>query len=132
VQYFALTEYGDASGDGIRPVGKPFRGKFYVLIDANNSSATFQFAQTVQQNKLGTLIGQPTGGNQRGINGGAFFFLRLPKTQIEMDLPLIGNFSSSPQPDAGLAPDILVTPTLQDIIEGRDVEMATIKELQRR
>jgi hypothetical protein len=49
-----------------------------------------------------------------------------------MDLPLIGNFSSSPQPDAGLAPDILVTPTLQDIIEGRDVEMATIKELQRR
>lgn len=132
VQYFALTEYDDASGDGIRPVGKPFRGKFYVLIDANNSSATFEFAQTVQQNKLGTLIGQPTGGNQRGINGGAFFFLRLPKTQIEMDLPLIGNFSSSPQPDAGLAPDILVTPTLQDIIEGRDVEMATIKELPRR
>ncbi|GEM_PF-486703 len=25
----------------------------------------------------GTLVGQPTGGNQRGINGGAFFFLRL-------------------------------------------------------
>lgn len=132
VQYFALTKYDDASGDVIRPVGKPFRGKFYALIDANNSSSTFQFAQIVKQKKLGTLIGQPTGGNQRGINGGAFFFLRLPKTQIEMDLPLIGNFSSSPQPDAGLAPDILVTPTLQDIIEGKDVEMATIKELQRR
>jgi hypothetical protein len=134
VQYFALTKYhdDDASGNVIRPVAKPFRGKFYVLIDANNSSATFQFALTVQQNKLGTLIGQPTGGNQRGINGGAFFFLRLPKTQIEMDLPLIGNFPSSPQPDAGLAPDILVTPTLQDIIEGKDVEMATIKELQRK
>lgn len=132
VQYFAVKKYDDASGDVIRPVGKPFRGKFYVLIDANNSSATFQFAQTVRQNKLGTLIGQPTGGNQRGINGGAFFFLRLPKTQIEMDLPLIGNFPASPQPDAGLAPDILVTPTLHDIIEGKDVEMATIKELQQR
>jgi len=132
VQYFALTKYDDASGDVIRPVGKPFRGKFYVLIDANNSSATFQFAQTVQQNKLGTLIGQSTGGDQRGINGGAFFFLRLPKTQIEMDLPLIGNFPASPQPDTGLAPDILVTPTLQDIIEGKDAEMAIIKELQRR
>jgi len=132
VQYFALTKYDDDGGNVVRPAGKPFRGKLYVLIDANNSSATFQFAQTVQQNKLGTLIGQPTGGNQRGINGGAFFFLRLPKTQIEMDLPLIGSFPASPQPDAGLAPDILVTATLQDIIEGKDVEMATIKELQRK
>jgi len=118
-QYFALTRYDDASGNLIRPVGKPFRGKFYVLIDANNSSATFQFAQTVQQNKLGTLIGQPTGGNQRGINGGEFFFLRPPKTQIEMDLPLIGNFPSSPQPDAGLAPVSSSPPLCRTSSKGR-------------
>ncbi len=133
VHYLALTKYDDGPGGSvIRPEGKPFHGKFYVLIDANNSSATFQFAQLVQQNELGTLIGQPTGGNQRGINGGAFFFLRLPKTQIEMDLPLIGNFPSSPQPDAGLAPNILVTPTLRDIIAGRDVELETVNALQRK
>src|SRR5208283_2988166 len=133
VKYFALTKYDDAAGGNvIRPEGKPFQGKVYVLIDANNSSATFQFAQTVRQNKLGTLVGQPTGGNQRGINGGAFFFLRLPKSQIEMDLPLIGSFPVSSQPDAGLTPDVLVTPTLQDIISGKDVEMATINALQRK
>ncbi len=79
VQYFALTKYDDdAGGDVIHPETKPFHGKLYVLIDANNSSATFQFAQTVRQNKLGTLIGQTTGGNQRGINGGAFFFSVCP------------------------------------------------------
>jgi hypothetical protein len=49
-----------------------------------------------------------------------------------MDLPLIGNFPSSPQPDAGLAPDIVVTSTLQDIIAGRDVEMETINALERK
>jgi hypothetical protein len=131
VPYFALTKYDDdAGGSVIHPEGAPYPGKLYVLIDANNSSATFQFAQTVQQNKLGTLIGQPTGGSQRGINGGAFFFLRLPKTQIEMDLPLIGSFPASPQPDSGLTPDILVTPTVQDIIAGKDVEMETINALQ--
>ncbi len=132
VRYFALKrDDEDRTGHGvIHPSGKPFHGRFYVLIDANNSSATFQFAQTVKQNKLGTLIGRPTGGNQRGINGGAFFFLRLPKSQIEMDLPLIGNFPASPQPDAGLTPDVVVTPTLQDIVEGKDVEVATIKDLQ--
>jgi len=133
VHYFALTKYEDtAGGEVIHPEGKPFHGKLYVLIDANNSSATFQFARIVQQNKLGTLVGQPTGGNQRGINGGAFFFLRLPKSQIEMDLPLIGSFAASPQPDSGLAPDIFVTPTLQDIIEGKDAEMTRIKEVQRK
>ncbi len=132
VPYFALTKYDDGPGAGevIRPEGKPFHGKLYVLIDANNSSATFQFAQIVQQNKLGTLIGQPTGGSQRGINGGAFFFLRLPKTQIEMDLPLIGSFPAAPQPDAGLTPDIRVNPTVQDIIAGRDVDLETVKALQ--
>ena len=45
-----------------------------VLVNAANSSATFQFAKLVKDNQLGTLVGQPTGGNQRGINGGAFFF----------------------------------------------------------
>jgi len=131
VHYFALTKYDDdASGqDVIHPAGKLFHGKLYVLIDANNSSATFQFAQIVQQNKLGTLVGQPTGGNQRGINGGAFFFLRLPKSQIEMDIPLIGSFPLAPQPDMGLTPDVLTTPTLQDMIQGRDVELAKVREL---
>jgi hypothetical protein len=121
-----LTRYDDdASGeDVIHPAGKPYHGKLYVIVDANNSSATFQFAQIVQRNKLGTLVGQPTGGSQQGINGGAFFFLRLPKSQIEMDLPLIGSFPVAPQPDAGLTPDVLVTPTLQDIIGRKDVEMA--------
>jgi hypothetical protein len=133
VRYFALKKYDDhtAGNDVIRAEGKPFHGKLYVLIDANNSSATFQFARVVQEHKLGTLIGQPTGGNQRGINGGAFFFLRLPKSQIEMDLPLIATFPTSPQPDAGLTPDVLVEPTLQDIVNGVDAVMSKINELQR-
>jgi hypothetical protein len=131
VHYFALTKFDDdPGGDVIHPEGKPFHGKVYVLMDASNSSATFQFAQIVQQNKLGTLVGRPSGGNQRGINGGAFFFLRLPKSQIEMDLPLVGTFPTSPQSDAGLTPDVLVTPTLQDIIEGKDAEMAKVTALQ--
>jgi hypothetical protein len=90
----------------------------------------FSSHRSYSKNKLGTLVGRPSGGNQRGINGGAFFFLRLPKSQIEMDLPLIGNFPASPQNDAGLTPDVLVTPTLQDIIEGKDAEMAKVTALQ--
>ena len=133
VRYFALNRYEDepSGEDVIRPAGKGFHGRVYVLIDANNSSATFQFARIVQQNKLGVLVGQPTGGSQRGINGGAFFFLRLPKSGIEMDLPLIGTFPTSPQADAGLTPDVRVTPTLRDIVAGKDVELGKVEELLR-
>ncbi len=104
----------------VRPQGRRFAGKLAVLVDAECSSATFQFAQKVQVARLGTIVGEPTGGNRRGINGGAFFFLRLPNSRLEVDLPLIGTFPPTPQPDAGLIPDVRVAPTPASIAAGRD------------
>lgn len=124
VSYLQLKRYDDdATGDVIKPAGKHFQGKVIVLIDATNSSATFQFAQNIQSHHLGTLIGQPTGGSQRGINGGAFFFLRLPHSGIEMDLPLIGTFPPSLMPDAGVTPDILVEQTVPDVANAQDAAL---------
>ncbi len=125
------TERGDGSYDlapaggaePIAPKGPRFRGKVAVLIDSSNSSATFQFASLARANRLGTLVGEPTGGNRRGINGGAFFFLRLPHTGLEADLPLIGTFPREAQPDEGLRPDVAAAPTAEDIAAGRDPAM---------
>ena len=130
VHYFALNRYADdASGNDLIPAaGKPYRGKVFVIVDSNNSSATFQFARLVQEKKLATLVGENTGGNLRGINGGAFFFLRLPKSGIEMDLPLIGTFPESPQPNSGLQPNIVVSPSVEDLIAGRDPALKKISE----
>ncbi len=111
----------------IEPAAPRFRGRVFVLVGATNSSATFQFAQQVQVAGVATLVGQTTGGNRRGINGGAFFFLRLPHTQIEMDVPLIARFPEDDPPDAGVVPDIQVTPTPLDIAAGTDVEMAAVR-----
>jgi len=125
--YRLRRDADDDPGGVIAPAAPRFGGKLWVLVGATNSSATFEFAQTVRQNRLGTLVGQPTGGNQRGINGGAFFFLRLPKSGIELDLPLIGQFPEGERPDAGLQPDVLVTPTAKDIAAGRDVELEAVR-----
>lgn len=123
--YFRLTRYDDdAEGTVIRPAGTRFTGPVAVLCDASNSSATFGFAQAVQQSGVATLIGQPTGGNRRGINGGAFFFLKLPASGLEIDLPLIASFPDTPQPDAAIQPDVLVETTAEDIASGRDPQMA--------
>ena len=128
--FFRLTLSGDDSaGSVIRPVAPRFGGKVFVLVGADNSSATFEFALAAREQRLGTLVGQPTGGNQRGINGGAFYFLRLPNSGVEVDLPLIGFFPPNDQPDAGLTPDVAVRVTPEDIAEGRDPEVAAIRKL---
>ncbi len=133
--FYRMTRFDDdEKGDAILPRGKRYEGRVAVLIGAANSSATFQFAQAVKQYRLATLVGQTTGGNQRGINGGAFFFVTLPNSRIEVDLPLIGNFIGDDRPtgrripfggipDAGIEPDVRVTPSVNDIARGVDAEL---------
>jgi C-terminal processing protease CtpA/Prc len=127
--FYRLTKYDNDTGGAVVEALKPrYAGRVWVLIGAVNSSATFEFAAAVQRHRLGTLVGQPTGGNQRGITGGAFFFLRLPKTGIEVDVPLIGQFpvSDRPLPDAGLEPDVYVQRRVEHIAAGRDAELEEV------
>ncbi|MFO0582697.1 MAG: S41 family peptidase [Anaeromyxobacter sp.] len=119
-RFFRLAEADGESRAPIRPKGPRFRGRVAVIVDATNSSATFQLAALVKAHGLATLVGAPTGGNLRGINGGAFFFVRLPASGLEADLPLIGTFPLTPQPDGGVAPDVPVKPTPEDLAAGRD------------
>lgn len=128
--FFRLTRYDDAPDrDVLRARGRRFAGPLVVLCDASNSSATFQFAKLVKDNGLGRLVGQPTGGNRRGINGGAFVFLKLPASGIVVDLPLIASFPKTPQPDAAVDPDLFVATSADDIRSGRDPQMAAALRL---
>lgn len=117
----------------IQPIAPRYTGRVFVLVNAENSSATFSFAKMAQSLRAATLVGQPTGGNQRGINGGAYFFVRLPASRLEVDLPQIGYFPkpglAEPRPDAGVTPDVLVPLRAQDIATGRDAEMEAVLAL---
>lgn len=116
--FYRLATDGELGG--IKPKAPRFEGKVAVLCGAQNSSATFNFIDLVQRHGLGRVYGEPTGGNQRGINGGCFFFLRLPHSGLEVDLPLIGEFPTASKPDAGLRPDVFVAPGVADVALGRD------------
>ena len=103
-----------------------------ALISPVCSSATFSFARRAKESGLVRLFGETSGGNLRGINGGAYFFVRLPEAGIEFDLPLIGYYPSAPMPDAGVDPDVFVPRTIADIAAGRDPCMDAAIEWVRR
>lgn len=128
--------FADEPEDGIAtlaPRTPHYSGRVLVLVGPTNSSATFEFASRLRATRRGMLVGEPTGGNLRGINGGAFFFLRLPASGLEIDLPLIGQFPAGPlPPDSGLQPDVLSAPTVADIAAGRDTAFLAAKALASR
>jgi hypothetical protein len=123
--FYTLTRSSDASEiDAIHPKGRRFAGRVAVLVGPKNASATFGFAGLIQRQRLGTLVGEQTGGNRRGINGGAFFFVELPGSGVEVDLPLIAYWPKTPQPDAGTMPDFIASVRAADVQARRDIALA--------
>lgn len=120
-RYFQLQR--DEEDAPLPPSSKRLTVPVAVLTSAQNSSATFHFAARAKAYGLAALVGEATGGNQRGINGGAFFFTRLPQSGIEFDVPLIGYFPTRAMPDAGIAPDISIAPTVDSIARGVDAAL---------
>lgn len=121
--FYRLTDEDAEDAGIIAPQGRRFGGPVMVLCDASNSSATFGFAQAVKDNGLATLIGPATGGSRQGTNGG-YFFLRLPASGLEVDLPHTAILPRSPQPDLPVQPDVQIDFTPADIAAGRDPQMA--------
>jgi C-terminal processing protease CtpA/Prc len=139
--FFDVTRRARPAGDGfyalegeggavtLKPNGRGYAGKVYLLVDAGNSSATFLLARLLKQERLATLVGQETGGNLRGTNGGWIAFLRLPRSRIEVDVPLKGYFPMEAQPDGGLTPDAVVPVSVEDVARGVDPELEAARRL---
>jgi C-terminal processing protease CtpA/Prc len=107
----------------IKPVDSPYAGKTFMLVSAENSSATFQLAYLAKRASAATLVGQTTGGNLRGLNGGELAWVTLPNSGVAVDIPLVASVALEPQPDAGITPDIVVKRTFAARAAGEDTEM---------
>ncbi|MBC3881931.1 hypothetical protein H8K35_10415 [Undibacterium sp. LX40W] len=115
----------------IEPVAKPFEGKVFLLVSAENSSATFQLAKLTQESGAATLVGQPTGGNQRGLNGGELTWVNLPNSGVAVDIPLLATRYTETTPDASVTPDIQIKRTFAARQAGRDLEMEAVNAIIR-
>lgn len=106
-----------------------FKGNTYWLTSPKNVSLGYYTAAAVRRYKLGTIIGEETGGNLQGINGGQILFLRLPNSEIEIDFPVMGDFSIERKPNHGVKPDYEVVLKPEDINKGYDRAMEFAKQL---
>jgi C-terminal processing protease CtpA/Prc len=131
------TPLGQYKGKGadkpqiFEPKKDGFEANVYLLSSPTNSSATYMMVETFKKYKLATVVGQTTGGNQKGVTAGALYFMLLPNSKIEVDVPLIGTDLAIAQnlPDAGVEPDIFVKPSIEDVVNGIDTEMEAVKKL---
>ncbi len=113
----------------IVPKEDAFQGPVFFLADASNSSATFQLLNTVQQNQIAKIVGQAGGGNRQGINGGSYFFLYLPHSGMEIDIPLLYYKPKTQQADAPVQPDYVVELSAQNIAKGEDAALLKVLSL---
>jgi C-terminal processing protease CtpA/Prc len=107
----------------IEPAAPRFAGRVVALVGPQNSSAGFLVARDLQRSGTATLIGQPTGGSLRGLNGGQITWLTLPASGVAVDIPLVAAFTPGEPPDAGVTPDVRVEPRFADAQAGRDTAM---------
>lgn len=131
------TPMGQWKGKGsekpqiFQPNAERFVGKIFLLSSPTNSSATFMMVDTFKKHQLATVIGQTTGGNQKGVTASALFFILLPNSKIEIDVPLVGTEMALAKtlPDAGIIPDIYVKPNILDVVNGIDTEIEVVKKM---
>ena len=103
-----------------------YDGSCYLLTGPGNTSLAFYTALRFQKQQLGTIVGRETGGNLNDINGGQILFLRLPKSGIEIDFPVMGGFAVPLQPNTGVQPDVKTVYKVEDVVQGRDLEMEIV------
>lgn len=116
----------------IDPVARPFRGRVAMLTGPRMSSSGFLVARDFKASGRGVLVGRPTGGSLRGLNGGQLAWLTLPTSGVAVDIPLLANFAAGvgtpdAPPDRGVLPDIAVSNSLEDAAAGRDAELAAAR-----
>lgn len=113
----------------IQPAALAWRGRTIALVGPNNSSAGFLLARDLKASHAAYLIGQTTGGNLRGLNGGQLAWMTLPASKVSFDIPLRAATAPDGTANAGLQPDLVVKPSLGKIRQGIDQEMRAAQAL---
>jgi len=103
-----------------------FKGPVYVLMNGKCVSGTSDFCGIAAKLPHIKFIGEETGGGYYGNTSGARKTLVFPHSGIKVNIPkweYLNAVKPSKYKDRGVIPDYPVIPTINDIIQQRDVQM---------
>jgi hypothetical protein len=107
------------------PQGPQFAGRVAILIDGGSSSTTGETTSAFHYYKKAVFVGEECGSGYYGNTAGFMVTATLPHTGIQIRIPLVlCTMAVDGYPkDRGIVPDFPVTPTIEDLLAGRDPVM---------
>lgn len=116
---------------GFEATPNSFDGKLILLTSHTNASGATQMTGVLRQRPNTVLVGEPTGGTQRGPNGGVIYYLTLPNTGFVVRIPWQRWRSNIEAPEYGLgfSPDIETPETYETWMSGEDVALEAALEI---
>ncbi len=108
-----------------------FDGKVYVLIGGLSFSASTLFCNSVKGQPNITIAGEDAGGGWYGNSGLLIPDITLPVTKLRVRLPFfkIVQYNHADKKGLGVAPDVYIKPSVQDVRNNIDIKMVTVKEM---
>ncbi|WP_162551089.1 S41 family peptidase [Paenibacillus tepidiphilus] len=113
------------------PAGQPYDGKLYILTSPRTFSSANWFAVIVQDNGLGSVIGEATG--NRPTSYGNVIPFSLPSSGIMFQTSYCSWERPDPErdPAESVFPDIEAYTTAQDILDRKDAQISKLREVVR-
>jgi hypothetical protein len=111
---------------GLQATRKPhFPGRVAILVDGGSFSATGETTSAFYYYKKAVFFGEECGSGYYGNTSGFMVTATLPATRLQVRVPLVlYTMAVDGYPkDRGIVPDFPVTPTIEDLLAGRDVVM---------
>jgi C-terminal processing protease CtpA/Prc len=111
-----------------------YNGKVIFLIDGLSFSTTADFCAVAKTHNRGKFIGEETGGAFHGNTSGSIEKTILPNSKITIFIPkyMYTNFVRTDIFNArGTIPDYPVFPTIQEILNGEDVQLKYLLKILR-
>ncbi len=112
-----------------------FNGNVAILTSGNTTSAASEFAAIFHYLQRGNIVGEETGGCYYGSTGGNYLNLKLPNSGLEVRIPTIRiltavkeDFKRQPK-GRGTFPDYQISPTINDILSKKDVQIDKALEI---
>jgi len=118
-----------------KPNENNFKNTVLFLINGKSFSTTAEFCSIAKSNKRGKFIGEETGGGYYGNTSGERTTIVLPNSKIKINIPLdkyVMAVQKAKYKDRGIIPEYIIIPTIDDIIQNKDVQLNAALKLATR